>query len=175
MAAAAVVATAGDVCTSTRLEVTQAAVPQVVRRIRQRWQTRLQLSEQIRRLAATDSGGAPQNGGGGTSATVLVRWQPIGWPEYSEQTARRFISGGGVGDVVDENDLFYAVTVTCGGGGGGAPQQQQRFECAVRVSVQHPRVLPLWAKCSEMPLSAKCSAGALLPTASLPHPADSPH
>lgn len=127
-----------------QLEVTQAAVPSVVRQIRQRWQTRLRLCEQIRALCAsavsvpllaTPSTAAAQSNAT-AAAAVLLRWLPMDWSEYQAQaSAQRFVQAGRT--VVDENDLFYGVSVARG--------EIARFECAVRVSVRHPRTLPLWA------------------------------
>lgn len=133
---------AGDVVTS--LEVTQAAVPQVVRKIRQRWQTRLQLCEQVRALSGSIV--SPVAATAATaSAAELVRWQSIGWPEYRVVPAvQRFVETGDRDGIVTEHDLFYAVTVARGAGR-SATTAAARFECAVRVSVQHPRTLPLWA------------------------------
>lgn len=122
----------GDVVAS--LEITQASVPQVVRQIRQRWQSRLALCEQIRTLTASIAV-RPTATTVPCVAAVLQRWQAIDWAVYSKQAAvQRFVQTPGV---IDEHDLFYTVTVGRG--------TVARFECAVRVSVQHPRTLPLWA------------------------------
>lgn len=120
-----------------QLDVTQVAVPQVVARLRQRWQARLKLCEHVRTLAAgVRTTAAAPNG------AALQRWQPIGWAEYCahEAAVQRFVKAR----VASERDSFYAVTIARG--------TVARFECAVRVSVEHPRQLPMWAlsfRCGE--------------------------
>lgn len=111
------------------LELTQAAVPQIVRQIRNRWLNRLELLNHIQQLARSKVTTTSNN-----SASGLIHWAPITFAAYTSQaSAQRLVEQR----VVTEDDLLYSCVVARGA--------DARLDCVVRISVQHPVELPLWA------------------------------
>lgn len=109
------------------LQLTQAAVPQILRQIRSRWQNRLELMGHLQKLTRSRVS-TPSN-----SSTGLVKWQPITYEEFVGQPASQRLVHE---QLVNREDLMYSAVVARGAGA--------RLECAVRVSVRHPADGPLW-------------------------------
>lgn len=110
------------------LELTQSAVPQIVRHIRNRWQNRLELLSHIQRVTRSKVTTTSNN-----TASGLIHWSSVPFDAYTKQvSAQRLVEF----EVVDRDDLYYSVVVARGA--------SARLECAVRVSVHHPVDCPLW-------------------------------
>lgn len=110
------------------LQLTQSAVPQIVRQIRQRWQHRLDLLQHMQRLIRSKVSTTSN------SVSTLLHWGAIGYDAYADNAStQRLVEQR----VVDRQDLLYRVLVARGVGA--------RLECAVRISINHPVEAPLWA------------------------------
>lgn len=111
------------------LELTQSAVPQIVRQIRNRWQSRLELLNHIQKVTRSKVTTTSNNSG-----SALIHWASQTYDSYSSQTTtQRLVEQ----QMVNRDDLLYSVIVARGA--------NARLDCAVRVSVQHPVEFPIWS------------------------------
>lgn len=111
------------------LELTQAAVPQIVRQIRNRWQNRVELLGHIQKLIRTKVTTTSNS-----SASALIHWAHITFDSFTKQASTQRLVDQ---NMVSHDDLLYSVVVARGA--------NARLDCAVRVAVQHPVESPLWA------------------------------
>lgn len=120
----------------TSQETTQATVPQVIQKIRNRLQTRLMLFKQIFALenknideliVATDPVATAR------VSCSLVQWTSISWNEYSERNniTAKFIDTG----LVAANHLFYCAVIIRG---------SAKLECLISIAPNFPHDMPLW-------------------------------
>lgn len=118
-------------------ELTQATVPEIIRKVRNRLQSRLMLYKQINALESKNVD--ELNGPMDSIATArvsctLVQWLSKSWPEYSETNniTAKFIDAG---DVTPDH-LFYCAVIIRG---------SAKLECFVSISPNFPNDIPLWA------------------------------
>lgn len=132
--------TIGD--TSIDYELTQQTVPNIVKKIRNRLQSRLSLYRQILDLEQKNFDNLLL--GPGTSAAdslstvrvlcTLVQWTSITWNEYAERNivTAKFIEER----VVTPDHLLYSAIIIRG---------SAKLECLINISPNFPNACPLWA------------------------------
>lgn len=123
--------------TTINNEITQAAVPNIVKKIRTRLNSRVQLCRQVTDLERKNIDALMGNEGALGMARVsctLVQWSPITWPEYCERNivTGKFVDSG----FVTANHLLYCAIIIRG---------SAKLECFVSISPNFPSESPLWA------------------------------
>lgn len=123
-------------------ELTQQTVPNIVKRIRSRLQSRLSLYRQILDLEQKNIDNLLLSSATSTADSLstvrvlctLVQWTSITWSEYVERNivTAKFIEGG----VVTADHLLYSAIIIRG---------SAKLECLINISPNFPNACPLWA------------------------------
>lgn len=118
-------------------ETSQITVPDIIKLIKQRFQSRLSLFRQIYALENKNIDfsidiveSAPIR-----ISSSLVQWSSVSWEEYSSTaTTQRFVEE----NLVNVHDLFYRAVITRG---------SAKLECLISLSPNFPHDVPLWGLC----------------------------
>lgn len=120
---------------STSSNLCETTVPNIIKQIRARLQSRVKLYKQIHSLESgkTDGPGKSDDKFPVRISGNLVQWSTISYEEYSVcPAAAKFVD-----NMFEESpDLFYRAIITRG---------SAKLECYIRVSVNYPDESPLWA------------------------------
>lgn len=117
-------------------ELTQESVPDIIKKIRNRLQSRLILYRQVHALEQKNIDDLMIWSDPLASARVsctLVQWLPITWSEYTERSTitGKFIDA----NVVNTNHLIYSAIIIRG---------SAKLECLINISPDFPNKYPLW-------------------------------
>lgn len=118
-------------------ELMQASVPEIIRKIRNRLQSRLILYKQILELENKNVDGLNIPIDSVAMARVacnLVQWTSISWHEYTERTniTAKFVDEA----MVTPDHLLYCAVIIRG---------SAKLECFISISPNFPQDVPLWA------------------------------
>ncbi|XP_055384494.1 THO complex subunit 5 homolog [Condylostylus longicornis] len=125
------------------VEWAQNSVPAIVKTIRSRWLSRLNLYQQIQALEnkniepvdSTSMDVDEDNCSTLRISSSLVQWTNLSWLEYSsDSSTQQFVEF----NVVSEHDMFYRAIIT---------RNSAKLECLISIPSGFPNKYPIWSLC----------------------------